>query len=79
MDAPLDPDTANTEPLCPSCMQPASVALAGPQRGYECRNEACPEFGRPAFYDSDNGSHVVDHIDDEHSPGPTTPTPRETL
>jgi hypothetical protein len=33
-------------PLCPSCGQPASVALAGPEHGWECRNEACPEFGQ---------------------------------
>jgi hypothetical protein len=32
-------------PLCPSCGQPASQALAGPEHGWECRNEACPEFG----------------------------------
>ena len=36
-----------TAPLCPSCGQPASEALAGPEHGYECRNEACPEFGQP--------------------------------
>src|SRR5882762_9296020 len=34
-------------PLCPTCGQPASVALAGPEHGWECRNEACPEFGQP--------------------------------
>jgi hypothetical protein len=33
-------------PLCPSCGQPASHALAGPEHGWECRNEACPEFGQ---------------------------------
>lgn len=33
-------------PLCPSCGQPASEALAGPEHGWECRNEACPEFGQ---------------------------------
>jgi hypothetical protein len=33
-------------PLCPSCGQPASRALAGPEHGWECRNEACPEFGQ---------------------------------
>ena len=33
-------------PLCPSCGQPASEALAGPAHGWECRNEACPEFGQ---------------------------------
>jgi hypothetical protein len=37
---PLDP------PLCPSCGQPASRALAGPEHEWECRNEACPEFGQ---------------------------------
>ena len=35
-----------TPPLCPSCGQPASTALAGPEHGWECRNEACPEFGQ---------------------------------
>jgi hypothetical protein len=34
-------------PICPDCGQPASQALAGPEHGYECRNEACPEFGQP--------------------------------
>ena len=33
-------------PLCPSCGQPASEALAGPEHEWECRNEACPEFGQ---------------------------------
>ena len=46
-------------PLCPSCDQPASEALAGPEHGWECRNEACPEFGQaldadePAAAESD--------------------------
>jgi hypothetical protein len=34
-------------PLCPTCGQPASQALAGAEHGWECRNEACPEFGQP--------------------------------
>jgi hypothetical protein len=38
-------------PLCPSCGQPASEALAGPEHGWECRNEACPEFGQPIAAD----------------------------
>ena len=42
---------AMTAPLCPSCGQPASEALAGPEHGYECRNEACPEFGQPLLDD----------------------------
>jgi hypothetical protein len=33
-------------PLCPSCGQPASLALGGPEHDWECRNEACPEFGQ---------------------------------
>jgi hypothetical protein len=33
-------------PLCPDCGQPASAALGGPEHGWECRNEACPEFGQ---------------------------------
>jgi len=38
-------------PLCPSCGQPASKALAGAEDGWECRNEACPEFGQPVGSD----------------------------
>ena len=37
---------ATTPPLCPSCGQPASEALGGPEHDWECRNEACPEFGQ---------------------------------
>jgi hypothetical protein len=37
---------ARTPPLCPSCGQPASEALGGPEHDWECRNEACPEFGQ---------------------------------
>jgi hypothetical protein len=44
-------------PLCPSCGQPASQALAGPEHGWECRNEACAEFGQAV---------------DEHEPAPTS-------
>jgi hypothetical protein len=36
-----------TPPLCPTCGQPASEALGGPEHDWECRNEACPEFGQP--------------------------------
>jgi hypothetical protein len=48
-------------PLCPSCGQPASQALAGPEHDWECRNEACTEFGQaideyePARADPING------------------------
>jgi hypothetical protein len=37
---------ADLPPVCASCGQPASEALAGPAHGWECRNEACPEFGQ---------------------------------
>lgn len=37
---------SGSAPLCPTCGQPASVALAGPEHGWECRNEACAEFGQ---------------------------------
>lgn len=30
---------------CPTCGQPATRALP-PDEGWECRNEACPEFGQ---------------------------------
>ena len=33
-------------PTCPTCGQPASRSLAGPEHDWECRNEACPEFGQ---------------------------------
>lgn len=36
-------------PLCPSCTQPATTAFTG--SGWECRNEACPEFGQPVRAD----------------------------
>ena len=38
-------------PLCPDCGQPASSELAGPPHQWECRNEACPEFGQPVMPD----------------------------
>jgi hypothetical protein len=38
-------------PLCPSCGQPASEALGGPAHDWECRNEACPEFGQAVSAD----------------------------
>jgi hypothetical protein len=38
-------------PLCPTCSQPASQALAGLEHGWECRNEACAEFGQPVRND----------------------------
>jgi hypothetical protein len=38
-------------PLCPTCGQPASEALGGPEREWECRNEACPEYGQPVSGD----------------------------
>lgn len=43
-------------PLCPTCHQPASTALAGPEHGYECRNEACAEFGQPVAADDAPGA-----------------------
>ena len=33
-------------PLCPTCDQPASEALGGAEHDWECRNEACPEYGQ---------------------------------
>jgi len=38
-------------PLCPTCGQPASKALGGPEHDWECRNEACSEFGQPVRAD----------------------------
>lgn len=42
-------------PLCPTCSQPATTALAGPEHGWECRNEACAEFGQPIRADEPEG------------------------
>jgi hypothetical protein len=52
-------------PLCPSCGQPASTALAGAEHDWECRNEACPEFGQP--------------IDPHEPPPPDPPSPEGPL
>jgi hypothetical protein len=35
-----------SSPICPTCGQPASLGLAAPTERWECRNEACPEFGQ---------------------------------
>ena len=43
----------SSPPLCPTCGQPASEALGGPEHDWECRNEACPEFGQPVRADED--------------------------
>ena len=40
-----------TPPLCPTCGQPASEALGGPEHEWECRNEACSEFGQAVARD----------------------------
>ena len=39
-------DRMTPPPDCPTCGQPATTALAGPEHGWECRNEACAEFGQ---------------------------------
>jgi hypothetical protein len=52
---------ATTPPLCPSCAQPASEALGGPEHDWECRNEACPEFGQAVR---------ADELSSEDEPGP---------
>ena len=33
-------------PLCPTCGQPATEELGGAPHDWECRNEACPEYGQ---------------------------------
>jgi hypothetical protein len=38
-------------PLCPTCDQPASEALGGAEHDWECRNEACPEYGQAVAAD----------------------------
>ena len=63
----------NAPPLCPSCLQPASVALAGHAHGWECRNEACPVFGQEVGVDTDHGTLVLDNLEEgaAHQPAPT--------
>jgi hypothetical protein len=51
-------------PLCPSCGQPASLGLADTDPGWECRNEACPEYGQPVRADEDPGPQERDPGDD---------------
>jgi hypothetical protein len=43
--------TTPSPPLCPTCDQPASEALGGEGHDWECRNEACPEFGQAVAAD----------------------------
>jgi hypothetical protein len=50
----------STPPECPTCGQPASEALGGPDHEWECRNEACPEYGQPVGAD--------EHAEDDSSP-----------
>jgi polyisoprenoid-binding protein YceI len=45
------PGMSASPPLCPTCGQPASEALGGPEHDWECRNEACSEFGQPVRAD----------------------------
>jgi hypothetical protein len=49
-------------PLCPTCDQPASEALGGPEHDWECRNEACPEFGQPV-----DAHEPTEHDSDDRS------------
>jgi hypothetical protein len=48
----------STPPLCPTCGQPASEALGGPEHDWECRNEACPEFGQPVAAEEPDGDRA---------------------
>ena len=46
-----NPHMSASPPLCPTCGQPASEALGGPDHDWECRNEACTEYGQPVRAD----------------------------
>jgi hypothetical protein len=50
-------------PICPTCGQPATRSLAAPTERWECRNEACPEFGQVLDPRSD-----IRHYDEELPP-----------
>jgi hypothetical protein len=52
--------SVTSPPLCPTCGQPASEALGGPDHDWECRNEACPEFGQPVRADEPPGRDEED-------------------
>jgi len=52
-------------PLCPTCGQPASEALGGPEHDWECRNEACSEFGQAVQGDEDLATRVRAWLADE--------------
>jgi hypothetical protein len=52
----------SSPPVCPTCGQPASEALGGPEHDWECRNEACPEFGQPL--QADEPSRDDDEVGD---------------
>lgn len=48
-------------PVCPTCGQPASEAISD-DGSWECRNEACPEFGQILS--------PADHAEEEPAPEP---------
>ncbi len=55
---------APSAPLCPTCGQPASLGLADMDPGWECRNEACSEFGQPVRDDEPPPAAAPDPGDD---------------
>ncbi len=55
--------------VCPTCGQPATKAFP-PDEGWECRNEACPEFGQPL------SGHEPAPEGDAGPRGPETPEER---
>jgi hypothetical protein len=52
------------QPLCPTCFQPATTALAGHEHGWECANEACPEFGQAVLSDEVSEEDLDDRAGD---------------
>jgi hypothetical protein len=50
----------DSPPICPTCGQPASDELGDVGQGWECSNEACPEFGQPISPDEPRTSGAAD-------------------
>jgi uncharacterized protein (DUF1810 family) len=56
-------------PLCPTCGQPASLGLADLDPGWECRNEACPEYGQPVRADEPDPYNLQRFVDAQDAGG----------
>lgn len=60
-------------PICPTCGLPGVEALADPDEGWECANEACPEFGQPLVPPTDAGARQGAYVPVRRSENPIDP------